>query len=128
MKIRHRKRCEFLLPKIFLLFLWRKIPQTPKSGITHMVTRNGGHPLHHHLRNSGRPSNSLFNRRPPSSKVPNLHTVAASLHTVVHPPVALQAIYYHPCRQSTVRFDSLCSGPVQNLHKPKKNRQKMSTL
>jgi len=24
---------------------WRKIPQIPKSGITHMVTSNGGHPL-----------------------------------------------------------------------------------
>ena len=54
---------------------------------------------------------------PPS---PNLHTVAASLRTVDHPPVALQAIYFHPSGQSTVRFDSLCSGPVQNLHKQKK--------
>jgi hypothetical protein len=42
---------------------WRKIPQIPKSGITHMVTSNGGHPLHHHLMHSGRLSNSLFNRR-----------------------------------------------------------------
>ena len=42
---------------------WRKILQIPKSGITHMVTSNGGHPLHHHLRHSSRLSNSLFNRR-----------------------------------------------------------------
>ena len=42
---------------------WRKIPQILKSGITHMVTSNGGRPLHHHLRHSGRLSNSLFNRR-----------------------------------------------------------------
>ncbi len=42
---------------------WRKIPQIPKSRITHMVTSNGGHPLHCHLRHSGRLSNSLFNRR-----------------------------------------------------------------
>jgi hypothetical protein len=33
------------------------------SGITHMVTSNGGNPLLHHLRHSGRLSNSLFNRR-----------------------------------------------------------------
>ena len=59
---------------------WRKITQILKSGITHMVTSNGGHPLHHHLRHSGRLSNSLFNRR-----TTNLHTVAASLLTVVHP-------------------------------------------
>jgi hypothetical protein len=43
---------------------WRKITQILKSRITHMVTSNGGHPLHYHLRHSGRLSNSLFNRRP----------------------------------------------------------------
>jgi len=43
--------------------LWRKIPQISKYGITLMVTSNGGHPLHHHLRHSCRLSNSLFNRR-----------------------------------------------------------------
>ncbi len=61
-KIQRQKTCEFLLPKIFLLF-WRKIPLIPKSRITHMVTSNGGHPLHHHHRHSDRLSNSLFNRR-----------------------------------------------------------------
>ncbi len=66
-KIRRRKRCKFLLPKIFLLF-WRKIPQILKSGITHMDTSNGGHPLHHHLRHSDRLSNSLFNRRTTKSQ------------------------------------------------------------
>jgi len=112
-----KKTHKFLLPKIFSP--WRKIPQIPKSEITHMVTTNGGLPLHHHLRHYGRLSNSLFNRRTTN---PNLHTVAASLPTVVHPTVALQAIYHHPSRQSTVRFDSLCSGPVQNPHKPKKKK------
>ncbi len=54
-------------------------------------------------------------------QVPNPHTVAASLCTVVHPPpMALQAIYYHPSRQSTITFDYLCSGPVQNPLKQKK--------
>jgi hypothetical protein len=47
----------------FFSFFWRKIPQIPKSGITHMVTSNGGHPLHHPLRHSGRMSYSFFNRR-----------------------------------------------------------------
>ncbi len=42
---------------------WRKITQILKSGITHMVTSNGGHTLHHHLRHSSRLSNSLFNIR-----------------------------------------------------------------
>jgi hypothetical protein len=61
--------CENLTPKDMQIFApqdfspWRKIPQIPKSGITHMVTSNGGHPLHNHLRHSGRLSNSLFNRR-----------------------------------------------------------------
>jgi hypothetical protein len=43
-----------------------------------MVTSNGGHPLHHHLRHSDRLSNSLCCQA-------NLHTVDASLRTVVHP-------------------------------------------
>jgi hypothetical protein len=41
----------------------RKIPKILKSGITHMVTNNGGHTLHRHLMHSDRLSNSLFNRR-----------------------------------------------------------------
>jgi hypothetical protein len=56
-----QKDVRFFAPKIFSH--WRKIPQIPKYGITHMVTSNGGHPLHHHLKHSGRLSNSLFNRR-----------------------------------------------------------------
>ncbi len=36
--------------------------------------------------------------------------MAASLRTVVQSPVASQATCFHPSRQSTVRFDSLCSG------------------
>jgi hypothetical protein len=49
----------FAPPKIFLL--GEKLPKS--SGITHMVTSDGGRPLHHHLRHSRRLSNSLFNRR-----------------------------------------------------------------
>ncbi len=58
-----------LMPKDVQIFApqnfspWRKIPEIPKSRIIHMVTSNGGHLLHHHLRHSGRLSNSLFNRR-----------------------------------------------------------------
>ncbi len=61
--------CENLTPKDMRIFApknfssWRKIPQILKSGINHMVTSNGGHPLHHHLWHSSRLSNSLFNRR-----------------------------------------------------------------
>ncbi len=57
------RRANFCLPRFFSSKEKNKIPQIPKSGITHMVTSNGGHPLHHHLRLSGRLSNSLFNRR-----------------------------------------------------------------
>jgi hypothetical protein len=49
----------FAPPKIFLL--GEKLLKS--SRITHMVTSNVGHPLHHHLRHTGRLSNSLFNRR-----------------------------------------------------------------
>jgi hypothetical protein len=49
----------FAPAKIFLL--GEKLPKS--SGITHMVTSNVGHPLHHHQRHSSRLSNSLFNRR-----------------------------------------------------------------
>jgi hypothetical protein len=54
-----KRRANFCSTKIF--FIGEKLPKS--SGITHMVTSNGGHPLHHHLRHSGRLSNSLFNRR-----------------------------------------------------------------
>ena len=50
-------------PQDFSPFLEKNYPNPDKSGITHLVTSNGGHPLHHHLRHSGRLSNSLFNRR-----------------------------------------------------------------
>jgi hypothetical protein len=50
----------FCSPRFFSFF-GEKLPKS--SGITHMVTSNGGHPLHHHLRDSVRLSNSLFNRR-----------------------------------------------------------------
>jgi hypothetical protein len=55
------ERREFFAPQDFSPFFGEKLPKS--SGITHMVTSNGGHPLHHHLRHSVRLSNSLFNRR-----------------------------------------------------------------
>jgi hypothetical protein len=55
------ERREFFAPQDFSPFFGKKLPKS--SGITHMVTSNGGHPLHHHLRDSVRLSNSLFNRR-----------------------------------------------------------------
>jgi hypothetical protein len=111
--------CGKWFSKIFLL--GEKSPKSPKSGITHTVTSNGGHPLHHHQiqtrMHSGRLFNSLFNRR--TTTLQTL-TVAASLCIVVLPPVALHAIYHHPSGQSTVRFDSLCSGPQSRTHIYKK--------
>ena len=56
------KEVRIFAPQDFSPF-WRKIPQILKSGITHMVTSNGVHPLHHHLRHSGKLSNSLFNTK-----------------------------------------------------------------
>ncbi len=55
------RRVNFCSPRFFSFFFGEKLPKS--SGITHMVTGNGGHPLHHHLRHSIRLSNSLFNRR-----------------------------------------------------------------
>ncbi len=54
------KDANFCSPR-FSSFFGEKLPKS--SGITHMVTSNGGHPRHHHLRHSVRLSNSLFNRR-----------------------------------------------------------------
>jgi hypothetical protein len=54
------KDVNFCSPRFFSFF-GEKLPKS--SGITHMVTSNGGHPLHHHLRDSIRLSNSLSNRR-----------------------------------------------------------------
>jgi hypothetical protein len=53
------KDANFCSPRFFSFF-GEKLPKT--SRITHMVTSNGGHPLHRHLRHSVRLSNSLFNR------------------------------------------------------------------
>ncbi len=58
-----KKRANFCSPRFFSFFYGEKSPQILKSRITHMVTSNGGHPLHHHLGHSSRLSNSLFNRR-----------------------------------------------------------------
>jgi hypothetical protein len=55
------KEARIFAPQDFSPFFGEKLPKS--SGITHMVTSNGGHPLHHHLRHSVRLSNSLFNRR-----------------------------------------------------------------
>ncbi len=54
------RRANFCSPRFFSFFA-EKLPKS--SGITHMVTSNGGHPLHHHLRHSVRLSNSLFNKK-----------------------------------------------------------------
>jgi len=54
------KDVNFCSPRFFSFF-GEKLPKS--SGITHMVTSNGGHPLQHHLRHTIRLSNSLFNRR-----------------------------------------------------------------
>jgi hypothetical protein len=71
-----KRRANFRSPKIFSL--GEKLPKS--SGITHMVTSNGGHPLHHHLRHHQA----------------NLHTVAASLCTVVHPLSGLLGHLFPP--------------------------------
>ncbi len=85
-------------------FSTKKNPQ--KSGITHTVTSNGGHPLHHH---SGRLFNSHFNGRTTALQTFTLWLQASALQ--LSPPGALQATYHHPSRQSIVKFDSLCSWP-----------------
>ena len=54
------KDANFCSPRFFSFF-GENLPKF--SGITHVVTSNGAHPLHHHLRHSVRLSNSLFNRR-----------------------------------------------------------------
>ncbi len=54
------RRANFCSPRFFSFF-GEKLPKS--FGITLMVTSNGGHPLHHHLRHSVRLSNSIFNRR-----------------------------------------------------------------
>ncbi len=61
----------------FLGYLWLCVL------MFNMVTSNGGHPLHHHLRLSAQLPLQQKNHQA------NLHTVAASLRTVVHPPLAL---------------------------------------
>jgi len=55
------KEVQIFAPQDFSPFFGEKLPKS--SWITHMVTSNGGHPLHHHLRHSVRLSNYLFNRR-----------------------------------------------------------------
>jgi hypothetical protein len=76
------ERREFFAPQDFSPFFGEKLPKS--SEITHMVTSNGGHPLHHHkgLRQAVQLPLQQKNHQA------NLHTVAASLHTVVLPPVA----------------------------------------
>ncbi len=61
----------FAPPQNFLL--GEKLPKS--SGITHMVTSNGGHPLHHHLTLRQAVQCPLQQKNHQA----NLHTVAASL-------------------------------------------------
>ena len=72
---------------------WRKIPQIPKYRITHMVTSNGGHP-HHHYKALWQAVQLPLQQK--NHQFPNLHTVAASLHTVVHPPSGLLGHLFPP--------------------------------
>jgi hypothetical protein len=72
-----------------------------------MVTINGGHPLYHHLRHSVRLSNSFFNRR--TTK----HTVAASLHTVVHPQWPSRPLISTPAEYSLFRLSIFWICPDQ---------------
>ncbi len=101
----------------FLGYLWLCVL------MFNMVTSNGGHPLHHHLRLSVQLPLQQKNHQA------NLHTVAASLRTVVHPHWPSRPLISTPRRQSTVIFDSLCSRSVQiqNPHKPKKLEIMVST-
>jgi hypothetical protein len=113
--------CKFLLPKIFLL--GEKSP-TPK-----IWDNPHGHqywwPSTPSPPNSPRQAVQLPLQQK-NHQVPNLHTVAANLRTVVHPPVALQAIYYNPRGQSTVRFDYVLG--LSRTHINKKKPSKVSTF
>ncbi len=123
-EILRRKTFKFLLPlqKIFSL---ENITQILKFEITHMVTWWPSTPS---------PPKALWQavQLPLQQKnhQANLHTVAASLRIVVHPPVAFQATYFHLSGQSTVSLDSLCSGSVQILTVQIQNphNQKKETL
>jgi hypothetical protein len=55
------KDVQIFAPQDFSPFFGEQLPKS--SGMNHMVTNNGGHPLHHQLRHFVRLSNSLFNRR-----------------------------------------------------------------
>ena len=77
-KIRQWKTCKFLLPKIFLLF-WRKITQIlPDYPHGHQSTPSPPKAVRHAVQLPLQQKNHHA----------NLHTVAASLRTVVYPPVA----------------------------------------
>ncbi len=92
-------------------FSAEKNPKNPE--ITHTVTSNGSHPLHHHQiqtrRHSGRLLSSLFNGR--TTMLQTFTKRNAKPPHCCSPPSGLQATDHHPSRQSTVKFDSLCSGP-----------------
>ncbi len=80
---RHRKTCEFLLPKIFLLFL-EKNPPNPEI-------RDNPHGHQQWWPSTPSPPKALWQAvqlplQQKNYQVPNLHTVVASLRTVVHPP------------------------------------------